>query len=67
MSIILNTLAIAFGSPNEIAIIAVVILVLFGGPRIAALGKSFGEGIRGFRSAVKPDDDAKPEDTRQIE
>ena len=44
------------GGPTDIAIIAVVVLVLFGGSRIGPLFKSFGEGLREFKKATKEDD-----------
>lgn len=50
---------LAFGfAPTDIAIVAVVVLVLFGGSKLAGLGKSMGEGIREFKKATKEDDDA---------
>jgi sec-independent protein translocase protein TatA len=47
----------AMGSigPLEIGIFLLVVVILFGGARIAKLGKSFGESIKGFREAVKDD------------
>jgi sec-independent protein translocase protein TatA len=46
-----------------VAIFAVAILV-FGGGKIADLGKGLGEGIRNFRKAVKePLDEPKPPST----
>jgi sec-independent protein translocase protein TatA len=39
----------------EIGIILLVVVILFGAKRIAGLGKSLGEGIRGFRQAVRDD------------
>jgi sec-independent protein translocase protein TatA len=45
--------------PWQIAIVVIVLLVLFGGARIATAGKGLGEGIRNFRRALrdKNDDD----------
>jgi sec-independent protein translocase protein TatA len=44
---------------TEILFIVAIALLLFGPSKFAALGKSLGEGIRNFKSAVKTDDDAK--------
>jgi sec-independent protein translocase protein TatA len=47
--------------PLEIAIVLVIVLIIFGPKRLPELGKSMGEGIRGFRGAMageKDEDDA---------
>lgn len=44
--------AMGFGSPTEIAIIGGVILLLFGGSKIAGFGKSLGQGIKEFKQEV---------------
>jgi sec-independent protein translocase protein TatA len=44
------------GGPADIAIIAVVVVVLFGGAKLAGLGKSAGEGIREFKKAMHEDE-----------
>ena len=41
-----------FGSPTEIAIIAGVALLLFGGSKIAGFGKSLGQSIKEFKREV---------------
>ena len=43
--------------PWQIAIIVFVLLLLFGGARLAAAGKGLGEGIRNFRRALKDRND----------
>lgn len=48
---------------TEIIFIVAIALLLFGPGKFAALGKSIGEGIRNFRSAVK--DDAKKEEEKK--
>ena len=50
-------LAFGFGGPRDIAIIAVVVLLLFGGSKLAGFGKSLGEGIKEFKKATHEDDD----------
>lgn len=50
--------------PLHLLLLVVIVLIIFGPSKLADLGKSFGEGIRNFKSAVK-DDETKPgTDTR---
>ena len=46
-------------------VIAVVVLVLFGGRKLPELGKGLGEGLRGFKEGMKgvTDDVTKPGET----
>ena len=53
-------LAFGFGNPTEIAIIAGVVILLFGGSKLAGFGKSMGQGIKEFKKATEDD---KPEQT----
>lgn len=54
---------LAFGfAPSDIAIVAVVVLVLFGGSKIATMGKSLGEGIREFKKATRDEEPASKTD-----
>lgn len=48
----MTTLALPIG-PTELIIILVIILVLFGGARLAGLGKSTGRAIREFKEETK--------------
>jgi sec-independent protein translocase protein TatA len=53
---------------QEILIIAVVILVLFGGKKIPELMRGLGSGVKSFKEGMKdgmPDDDDAKNDTRQ--
>ena len=43
-------------------ILLVVILLLFGAPRIPALARSLGQSLRIFKTEVKPGDDATTAD-----
>jgi sec-independent protein translocase protein TatA len=45
--------------PLEIAIVLVIVLIVFGPKRLPELGKSLGEGIRGFRGTLSGEDDDK--------
>ena len=46
----------------EIFLIVVLALVLFGGGKIAGLGKALGQSIREFKKEMKKDDDAPAEE-----
>ena len=49
----------------QILIILVVILILFGGKKIRTMGSDLGEGLKGFKKAVKDEDkssESKQED-----
>jgi sec-independent protein translocase protein TatA len=39
--------------PAELAIVAVIALLLFGGGRIAEVGKGFGNAIRNFKQGLR--------------
>jgi sec-independent protein translocase protein TatA len=51
--------------PTHLLIIAVILLVLFGGKKLPELGKGLGEGLRGFKEGMKgvADDHDKPGET----
>ena len=40
----------------QILIILIVILVLFGGKKIRTMGSDLGEGLKGFKKAIKDED-----------
>jgi sec-independent protein translocase protein TatA len=40
----------------ELLIILVIVVLLFGAGRLQGVGKGLGEGIRGFRDAMKSED-----------
>ena len=44
----------------EIVLILVVVLVLFGGNKLAGVGKALGQSIHDFKKEIKADED-KPE------
>lgn len=46
---------------TEIIIVAIVILVLFGGKKIPEFVRSMGQAVREFRKSVKDDGDEKNE------
>lgn len=45
----------------EIVLILVVVLVLFGGNKLAGVGKALGQSIRDFKKEIKADDEPKAE------
>ncbi len=49
------------GTP-ELVIIAIVVLLLFGGKKIPELMKGVGKGVRSFKKGLNEDD---PEDTKK--
>lgn len=49
-------IAIALGGPWDIAIIGVIVLVLFGGSKLATMGRGAGEAIKEFKKATKDED-----------
>jgi sec-independent protein translocase protein TatA len=54
--------------PQEMIIVLVIVLLLFGAKRIPELGKSLGQGIKEFRKSTKAltedDDEEKPKKTQ---
>jgi len=51
----------------ELAVIAGVILLLFGGKKIPELAKGLGTGIKNFKKAVKDDEVVDAKDADKIE
>ena len=45
----------------EILLIVVLALVLFGGNKLAGVGKALGQSIRDFKKEIKSDDEPKEE------
>ena len=47
---------------QELLIILLIVLVIFGASKLPQLGRGLGEGIRNFKKGIKgDDDDAAPE------
>ena len=48
-----------FGSlgPQELLIILLIVIIIFGAKKLPELGKSLGEGIKNFKSALKTEGD----------
>ncbi len=51
------------GNPEQIVVILVIALVLFGAKRLPELARSLGQGVREFRKSVKEVTE-EPEETR---
>ncbi len=52
-------------TPTHLMVLAVVVLVLFGGKKLPELGKGLGEGLKGFKDGMKgvTDETNKPGET----
>ena len=48
----------------QILIILVVILILFGGKKSRTMGSDLGEGLKGFKKAIKDDGSAKDAESK---
>ena len=48
----------------QILIILVVVLILFGGKKIRTMGSDLGEGLKGFKKAIKDDDSTKDSESK---
>lgn len=55
----LGTPVLLLGSPMQLLIIGLIILVLFGASRLGDVGKGLGEGIKNFKKGIADDDDEK--------
>jgi sec-independent protein translocase protein TatA len=44
-------------NPLHIAIVLIVVLLVFGAKRLPEMGKSLGEGLRGFKASVSGESD----------
>jgi sec-independent protein translocase protein TatA len=53
-----SILAFGLGGPYDVAIVGGIIILLFGGAKIAGFGKSLGQGIRDFKHAAGEDEAA---------
>lgn len=50
---------------TEIILIVVLALVLFGGGKLAGVGKALGKSIKDFKNEVKDDGDKKADDSEE--
>jgi sec-independent protein translocase protein TatA len=61
-----SSLVILSLSWQHILIVAIIVLLLFGGKKITELMRGVGSGIKEFKDAVK-EEDKKPEDSNKSE
>lgn len=55
-----STIAMAaFGSPWQLIIIALLIILIFGTKKLRSLGSDLGESLKGFKKAMSDDEKAK--------
>ena len=59
---LMNTAFVAGVGVLELAIVALIVLVIFGGRRLPALGRQLGDGMRGFKDSVTRRTDSQWED-----
>ena len=45
-------------------IVLIVVLILFGGKKIGTMGSDLGEGLKGFKKAIKDDGSAKDTESK---
>lgn len=50
---------------TEIVLIVILALVLFGGGKLAGVGKALGKSIKDFKSEVREDSGEKPEEDKK--
>ncbi|MCQ4035596.1 Sec-independent protein translocase subunit TatA/TatB [Kaistella montana] len=60
----MNTLTIMALSWQHLLIVAVILLILFGGKKIPEMMRGLGSGIKEFKDAVKEEDKKPSEDTK---
>lgn len=56
-----------FGSPMQILIILIIVLLIFGGNRLRNLGGDLGGAIKGFKKAMSDGDKEKDQDKLQAD
>jgi len=54
-----------FGSPTQLIIVLVIVLLLFGGKRLRSLGSDLGNAIKGFKNSMSNEDAEKAEQEKQ--
>jgi len=61
---IAQNIFLGFVGMPQVILIAVIVLLLFGGKKIPELMKGLGSGIKEFKEATKEDEDKKDEDKK---
>lgn len=52
---------------QELLVIFLILVLLFGASRLPQIGRGIGEGIRNFKTGLKSDDDKKDDDGDRYE
>lgn len=52
---------------QELLVIFLILVLLFGASRLPQIGRGIGEGIRNFKTGLKSDDDKKVDDGERHE
>jgi len=60
-----NAFAGNFGSPTQLIIVLVIVLILFGGKRLRSLGSDLGNAIKGFKDSMSKTEAEKEEEAKQ--
>ena len=47
---------------QELLVILLIVIIIFGASKLPQLGKGLGEGIRNFKSGLKSDNDSKDQE-----
>ncbi len=50
---------------QELIIILVIAIFLFGGKKLPEIAKGLGEGIKNFKNSMKSDDNDKPQEKKE--
>jgi sec-independent protein translocase protein TatA len=53
--------------PQELIVVLVVVVLMFGGTKIPELMKGLGKGIKEFKNASKPEEDEQKKEAEKIE
>lgn len=61
-----GTPVLLLGSPMQLLIIGLIILVLFGANRLGDVGKGLGEGIKNFKKGITGDDEDDKANAKQL-
>lgn len=61
----MSTLLIGGIGTSELIVIAIIILILFGGAKLPGLMRGAGRGIKEFKDAMNGDDKAKTDKTEE--
>lgn len=51
--------------PQELLLILLIVIIIFGARKLPELGKSLGEGIKNFKKSIGPKEDDSQKDTDQ--